>query len=309
MHLRKNEQRGFKNRVLKIRGFIRSCFLTICYVGLVGSLSSCKPALLDPKGIIAAEEKHILLISALLMLIVAVPVITLTLAFAWRYRKGNIHAKYSPQWAHSTLLEVICWSVPCIIITILAAITWTTTHTLDPYKPLDVKNQKPLIIQAIALEWKWLFIYPEQHIATVNFVEIPMGVPVRFLITAKGPMNSLQIPQLAGQIYAMAGMQTKLNLLATAPGDYRGFSANYSGRGFSDMKFTVRVGSEEQFTQWVKKVKQSPEILSAKAYSQLTRQSIGDAPRYFSSADQNIFSTTIMKSMMPEKDVATLCKR
>ncbi|TAK77620.1 MAG: ubiquinol oxidase subunit II [Gammaproteobacteria bacterium] len=278
---------------------MRRLLLAACYAGLAILLSGCKAAVLDPKGMIAADEKHILILSALLMLIVVIPVIVLTFVFAWRYRASNTKATYAPEWAHSNLLEVICWSVPCVIIVILSVITWTSSHRLDPYKPLDIKNGKPIIIEAISLEWKWLFIYPEQNIATVNFVQFPVNTPVRFLISAEGPMNSFQIPQLGGQIYAMAGMQTKLNLIANTIGDYQGVSANFSGEGFTDMKFIARVSSQDQFEQWVKTVKRSPTALTMTAYDQLIQPSENNPVAYYSSATKDLFNTVIMKSMMP----------
>jgi cytochrome o ubiquinol oxidase subunit 2 len=212
-----------------------------------------------------------------------------------------------PEWSHSVLLEIIWWTIPCIIISILAYITWFSSHNLDPYKPLDSKL-KPVVIQAVALRWKWLFIYPEHNIATINFVQIPVNTPVTFLITAEGPMNSLQIPQLAGQIYAMAGMQSKLHIMAQAPGEYRGISANFSGQGFSDMKFTVRAGSKDEFDRWVLQAKQSPELLTYGVYSKLTQPSINEAVKYFVSSRDDIFQTVAMQPMMPAKTTGNLCK-
>lgn len=262
-------------------------------------LSACQFALLDPKGKIAADEKQILLIAIVLMLIVVLPVIFLALGFAWRYRAGNTEAKYLPNWQHSTVLELVWWTIPCIIIAILGTITWISSHRLDPYKPLEVGARKTITIQAIALEWKWLFIYPEQKIATVNFIQVPAGVPLRFLITAEGPMNSLQIPQLGGQIYAMAGMQTQLNLIADAAGDYRGLSTNFSGDGFSDMTFTLRACSEKEFQVWVKKVKRAPEKLTLAGYQRLSRPAVSPGVKYFSSIPSTLFETIMMKAMMP----------
>lgn len=282
---------------------LRYVFFAALNLGLVLLLSGCKLAILDPKGLIAAQEKHILVISVVLMLIVVVPVIFLTFYFAWTYREGNAKANYAPKWAHSTLIEIICWSVPCIIVGILGVITWNTSHTLDPYKPLSSKNKPPITIQAIALDWKWLFIYPDQHIATVNFIQFPVGVPVQFLITAIGAMNSFQIPQLGGQIYAMAGMQTKLHLIADELGDYRGISSNFSGNGFSEMKFIARASSQKDFDQWVKKVKQSPEKLNKRTYNALAQPSENNPMKYYSSANPDIYKALLMKSMMPMDDV------
>lgn len=266
--------------------------------GLMLLLSGCKMVILNPKGAIAADEKELLITAMLLMLIVVIPVIVLTLVFAWRYRASNTAAKYAPDWAHNTALEVVWWTIPCIIIGILAVITWISSHRLDPYRPLDIKG-KPLTIQAISLEWKWLFIYPEQHIATINFVQFPAQVPIRFLITSDAPMNSFQIPQLAGQIYAMAGMQTKLNLIANETGDFTGLSTNYSGLGFSNMKFAVRATSTEEFNQWVKSVKKSPHKLTLNEYNKLVQPTENSPVEYFSYAANDLFNNVIMKFMMP----------
>jgi len=260
-------------------------------------LSACQFAILDPKGQVAADEKQILWISVVLMLLVVVPVILLTLGFAWRYRAGNSEAKYSPNWQHSTLLEVVWWSIPCLIIAVLGTITWISSHRLDPYRPLE-GDKKVLVIEAVALEWKWLFIYPEQQIATVNYIQLPVGVPVRFLITAEGPMNSLQIPQLGGQIYAMAGMQTQLNLIADVPGDYRGLSTNFSGDGFSDMHFTARASSQQAFERWVKKVKRASGKLTLETYQTLSQPAVSPV-KYYSAVPASLFETVVMKAMMP----------
>jgi cytochrome o ubiquinol oxidase subunit 2 len=277
---------------------VRKMLLAIFSFGLLLLVSGCKQVLLNPKGLIASDEKHIMVISVLLMLIIVIPVIILTFGFAWRYRASNTKAVYAPNWSHSTLLEIIWWSVPCIIVSILAVITWTSTHTIDPYQPIASK-EKTLTIQAISLEWKWLFIYPEQNIATINYVQFPAGVPVQFLITAEGPMNSFLIPQLAGQIYAMAGMQTKLHLIANEPGYYDGFGANFSGDGFSEMKFIARASSKEEFNEWVKMAQHSTKQLTMNAYNQLIRPSGHNNVQYFASANKDIFATAIMKTMMP----------
>lgn len=255
--------------------------------------------LLNPKGIIAHQEKHILLFSAALMLVVVVPVIFMCLFFAWRYRESNTKAKYTPDWSHSTAIEVVVWTIPCIIILILGIVTWTSSHELDPYRPLDSNAQNTVTVQAIALDWKWLFIYPDYNIATVNYVQLPVNTPIRFLITADGAMNSLQIPQLAGQIYAMAGMQSKLHLQASHTGEYRGFSANYSGEGFSDMNFRVKVSSREEFMNWVKTVRQSSSALTMNEFQQLVKPSNQHSVTYYSTADKNIYAMETMKSMMP----------
>lgn len=265
--------------------------------------------LLNPKGLIAADEKSIMITAVYLMLIVVIPVIVMTLVFAWRYRASNTKATYRPEWADSTLIEVICWSIPVIIIAILAAITWTSSHRLDPYRPLAVgaDQAETEVIQVISLDWKWLFIYPKEEIATVNFVQFPVNKPVKFVITSEAAMNSFIIPQLAGQIYAMAGMQATLHAIADTTGDYLGFSANFSGAGFSDMHFTAHVSSQQEFDRWVKTIKQqhAPTLTFAK-YQALAKPTMGYPVTYYSSVDTSIFETVVMQNMMPMHEQTTL---
>ena len=278
-------------------------FRHILYIGLTVAfallLSGCKQfAVLNPKGIIAASEMRLLIDATLLMLIVVIPVIILTLVIIWKYRASNKNAKYTPDKAHSNILEAICWAVPGIIIVILATITWVSSHKLDPYRPLDTKS-KPLVIQAVALDWRWMFIYPAQHIATINYVQIPVHKQIKFMITADAPMNSLEIPQLAGQIYAMTGMQSKLHLMANEAGTYRGLSTNYSGDGFANMVFWVHAGTEQQFNQWVKSVQKSPRKLTIATYNQVAKPTTDSSAKYFSAPAKNLFNKIIMKYMMP----------
>jgi cytochrome o ubiquinol oxidase subunit II len=276
----------------------KSYFLVVLSIGLMLLLSGCEMAVLDPKGFVASEEKRLIIIATLLMLIVVIPVIVLTVVFAWKYRATNTKAIYTPNWEHNTLLEVIWWAIPCVIIVILATITWITSHKLDPYKPLDVKA-KPITIEVVALDWKWLFIYPEQNIATVNFIQFPDHVPINFKITADAPMNSFWIPHLGGQIYAMAGMQTKLHLIADERGEYAGLSSNYSGAGFSWMKFTAKVGSEDEFNQWVDSVKHSPNRLTNEEYDQLAKPSENNSVKEYSFVEPGLYNGIIMKFMVP----------
>ena len=269
------------------------------YVLLLGFtllLSGCHFALLDPKGQVAASQKQLFLVSVGLMLLVVIPVIILSLVIPWRYRAKNKKATYAPDWQNSHLLEAIWWTIPCIIVGVLAVLTWIYTHKLDPYRPLN-NPKKPLIIEAIALNWKWLFIYPEQNIAAVNYIQIPVDQPVRFFITADAPINSLEIPRLAGQIYAMTGMQTKLNIIANEKGVYRGFSSNFSGEGFSWMRFNVGVTSEADFKSWVSQVKKSPNQLTDSVYNALTKNSENDPVTYFAQAEKGLFRKVIMKYM------------
>jgi cytochrome o ubiquinol oxidase subunit II len=286
---------------------LQRIFLRVISCGWLLLLSGCDAVVLNPKGMIAADEKKLLIDALLLMLIVVIPVIVLTLVIAFKYRASNTKAKYSPNWAHATLLEAGWWIIPIVIICVLATLTWRTTHALDPYKPLDVEG-KPITIQVISLDWKWLFIYPEQNIATVNFVEFPVDTPVTFLITSDAPMNSFMIQQLAGQIYSMAGMQTQLHLIADAIGDYNGRSVSFSGDGFAGMTFVARVTSKDTFNQWVQKVKASPNSLTMKAYNQLIKPTENNPVAYYSTVTPNLFNNTIMKYMMPMASGASMAE-
>ncbi|MCK5819485.1 MAG: ubiquinol oxidase subunit II [Psychromonas sp.] len=261
-------------------------------------LSGCQFAMLNPKGIIATSEMHLLIDVTLLMLIIVIPVIILTFVIAWRYRASNKNAKYTPDHAHNTVVEIVCWSIPGIIILILSTITWISTHKLDPYKPLDTKS-KPLIIQVVSLDWRWLFIYPKQHIATINYINIPVNQQVKFVITADSPMNSIEMPQLAGQIYAMPGMQTKLHFMANEIGHYRGFAANYTGDGFANMVFWVRADDKQEFNKWVKDKQHSPHKLTMAAYNELSKPSKNSKRQYFSLPEDNLFNKIIMKYKKP----------
>lgn len=264
---------------------------------LIGSLflSGCDAALLNPKGHIGQEERTLILTAIGLMLIVVIPVIIMAIVFSLKYREGN-NAKYSPKWAHSNKLEAIVWGIPILIILTLGTITWKTTHSLDPYRPLE-SDKKPVVIEVISLDWKWLFIYPEQGIATVNEVAFPKDTPVEFRITSNTVMNAFFIPQLGSQIYAMAGMQTKLHLIADTAGEYKGISSSYSGAGFSGMKFTaIATPDEASFNQWVDKVKQSPNTLNDMAsFNKLAAPSQFHQVEYFSSANPGLYGNVIAK--------------
>ena len=261
-------------------------------------LSGCNMVLMNPKGAIGVEQRTLIITAIALMLIVVVPVIFMAFAFAWKYRASNKDAKYSPNWSHSNKIEAVVWTIPIIIIAILGTITWKTTHELDPFKPI-VTDKKPMTIEVVSLDWKWLFIYPEQGIATVNELAFPKDVPVEFKITSNSVMNSFFIPQLGGQIYAMAGMQTKLHLIGNEAGKYDGISSSFSGRGFSGMKFTAIVTpTEGDFDQWVAKVKASSTNLNATSdFNKLAEPSENNPVEYFSSVKPNLFKETIGKFM------------
>jgi cytochrome o ubiquinol oxidase subunit II len=255
--------------------------------------------LLDPKGIIALKQYNLLVFTTVLGFVVVVPVFIMAITIAWRYREGNTKAKYTPNVSTNRLAETIWWGIPVILIAILSVVTWISTHDLDPHKPL-ASNVKPVKVQVVALDWKWLFIYPEHDIASINHVQFPVDTPVNFEITADAPMNSFWIPQLGGQIYAMAGMTTKLHLNATEIGDYKGSSANISGEGFADMKFIARASTNADFDNWIKSAKQSNSPLTASSYAELVKKSKDVPVSYYSSSDDDLYDTIVMKYMMPE---------
>ncbi len=258
-------------------------------------LSGCSNLdILNPKGSVGLAERDLIATSTWAMLIVVVPVIALTLLFAWRYRASNKNAEYRPGWVHSTGIEIAIWTIPTLIILFLAVLTWKTTHELDPYKPLE-SQVKPINVEVVALDWKWLFIYPDLGIASVNQLAIPVGTPVNFTITSDSVMNSFFIPQLGGQIYAMAGMQTRLHLIADEAGDYAGTSANFSGKGFSDMKFRTLAKSPEEFNAWVAQVRASSDNLSMDRYHNVAEPSEKDPVRYFSAVDPKLFHNIIAR--------------
>ncbi len=269
-----------------------------CVLAVIIFWDSSRIDVLNPKGLIALKQRNLLVISTLIMLIVVVPAIVFTFVFAWKYRSDNEKAKYTPNWENSILAECIWWGIPFIIIVVLSVMVWKTSHELDPFKPLDSPT-KPIRIQVVALQWKWLFIYPEEKIATVNFVQFPEKTPLNFEITSDAPMNSFWIPQLGGQIYAMSGMRTKLHLIADAPGIFNGCSANFSGTGFAGMKFIAKASTEADFDAWVSSVKKSPNHLDAKSYKQLLKPSINNKEAFYLLSDDGLFDQIIMKYMTP----------
>lgn len=251
---------------------------------------------LNPKGEIADKQLNLLIFASLLSLIVVIPVFVMTFFIVWKYREGNkSKKKYQPNWDSNKWIELIWWGIPIILITILSVVTWKSSHELDPFKPIDAEA-KPLTIQAVALEWKWLFIYPEQGVATVNYVQFPVDRPLNFQITADAPMNALWIPNLGGQMYAMNGMSTQLNLIADEAGDYRGLSSNISGRGFADMNFTARASSDAEFDEWVKAAKISPRNLDLNEYNKLSEPNDQPVePAYYVLKDRELYNKIIDK--------------
>jgi len=238
-------------------------------------------------------------LTLLLGLLVIIPVFILLFSFAWRYREGNTKAKYSPNLTGNIFAETVWWGIPITIISVLAVVAWNTSHTLDPHRAI-VATQPPMNIQVVALNWKWLFIYPQQQVASVNYLQLPVGQPVRFTITSDAPMNSFWIPQLGGQIYAMAGMATQLNLVADRAGSYQGSSANLSGKGFAGMRFIAKADSEQAFRRWLASARHSSAKLSLQNYNQLAKDSQNNPPKLYASVDSQLFNKIMLKYMGPE---------
>ncbi|RZT10351.1 cytochrome bo3 quinol oxidase subunit 2 [Duganella sp. CF402] len=260
-------------------------------------LAGCDTVVLNPSGDIAAQQAHLVVVSTLLMLLIIVPVMFLICWFAWRYRKSNTAAEYKPDWDHSTKLELLIWGAPLLIIIVLGLITWIYTHLLDPYRPLSRIDEnrpiaagvKPLEVQVVSMDWKWMFIYPEQGIATVNELVTPIDVPVRFHMTSTSVMNAFYIPALAGMVYTMPSMETQLNAVMNKVGVYDGFSANYSGAGFSDMKFKYHGVSQADFDAWVAKTKTSTSALTRAEFLALDKPTIKHPIMHFGSVDKGMY--------------------
>ena len=229
----------------------------------------------------------------------------MTFYIAWKYREGNVMAKYSPDWDHSVVAETAWWGIPVVIITILSVVTWNSTHALDPSKALASSGSKAMTIQVVALPWKWLFIYPNNKIATVNYVQIPVNTPVNFQITSDAPMNSFWIPQLGGQIYAMSGMTTQLNLQASEVGKYNGSSANISGIGFSGMRFIAEAVPAGDFAVWASNVSSSTSTLDSASYEQLAKPSQDNPPSAYALAEPKLY-TRIMNKYMSHSDHSSM---
>ena len=264
-------------------------------MGAALAAGACDRAvILNPKGPIADAQRGLLIDAFSVMLIVVVPVIVMALLFAWRYRASNRNARYAPTWANSAKVDAVVWLVPALIVIAVGILVWRSTHKLDPYREI-ASDVLPLDIQVVAQDWKWLFIYPEQGIATVNQMAIPAGRPISLRITSDTVMNSFYVPALAGQIYAMAGMQTRLQMLANAPGKFVGRNTQYSGGGFSDQFFEVLATSPADFDAWVAKVKQAPGKLDAAAYAKLAEKSRLVPIAYFSAVEPRLFDSIIAK--------------
>ena len=262
------------------------------------AVAACQPAVLDPAGPVGRAEKAILFDSLAIMLAIVVPTICATLAFAWWFRASNAKARRLPDWAYSGQIELVTWSIPLMTIMLLGGVAWVGSHELDPGQPLEAKADA-LEVQVVSLDWKWLFIYPGQHVAAVNQLVIPAGVPVRFSLTSASVMNAFFIPQLGSMIYTMNGMATGLNLQADQPGTFRGISSHYSGDGFSDMHFEVHAVPPADFAAWVKATHGAGPALDGGSYAELAKQSIKVNPFTFGEADPGLFQKIVGQELPP----------
>ncbi len=264
---------------VSFKNFIKRLTTLVVIPSMALSMTGCDLALFDSKGPIGEAVGSTMIWTVLVMLIVVIPTIILSVAIPYKYRASNKKADYKPEWSHSTLIEVIVWGIPIIIILFLAVETYKTSHSLDPHKEINSElvpdlqpNERPLKIQVVALDWKWLFIYPEEGIATVNEIAVPVGKPVQFLLSSDAAINSFFVPRLGSQLYAMAGMENKLNLMASEEGVYQGMSSNYSGFGFSNMRFKVRAMDKAGYDEWVANAQNSPNTLDDKTYETLATE-------------------------------------
>jgi cytochrome o ubiquinol oxidase subunit 2 len=287
----------------------RSVASRLLALPLMALLTGCQAVVLSPAGDVAEQQRNLLLVSTGLMLLIIIPVIAVTVIFAWRYRQSNVSARYEPDWDHSTQLELVIWAAPLLIIICLGAITWVGTHLLDPFRPIErlssdrpvMSGTEPLQVEVVALDWKWLFIYPKLGIATINELAAPLNQPIEFKITSSSVMNSFYIPALAGQIYAMPAMETKLYAVINKAGDYEGFSANYSGSGFSGMRFRFLGKSSTDFDTWVALVKRTVSSLDRKSYLQLERPTENESIRYFGSVAPDLYHAALNMCVEPGK--------
>jgi cytochrome o ubiquinol oxidase subunit II len=276
---------------IKPRRSLMRWFLVCAAVPLV---ASCRQAgVLDPQGPVAAAERLLLINSTEIMLVVVVPVILATLGFAWWYRASNARADHTPEWDYEGSVEFVVWSIPALIVILVGGVCWIGTHELDPKAPLASFEVKPMRVDVVALDWKWLFIYPDQQIATVNQLVIPAGLPVSFELTSATVMNSFFVPQLGSQIYTMGGMTTHLNLMADKPGDYPGISAQFSGDGFADMRFVVKAVPAADFAGWVTKVQGAGSALDDAGYATLAKPSEAVPPTTYRSVDPDLFGRIV----------------
>ncbi len=271
----------------------------VATVAMTIMLEDANIAVLNPKGAVAQAEYDLIVLTLWLSAIVVIPVFIMLGAFAWRYRESNTKAKYTPNHDSDVRIEAVWWGIPIIIIGILSVITWVTTHQLDPYKPL-VSDQKAIRVQVVSMQWKWLFLYPDYEVASVNVLKMPVGVPVDFEITGDAPMSAFWIPNLGTQTYAMNGMSARLSLVADEDGTYRGSNSNLAGEGYADMHFNVETARDmDEFKQWAKMIREDDEHehIDMTVYEEMAQPSRNAIPRYMHLHDRNIYAKVLNKYM------------
>jgi len=274
-------------------------YISLC-AGAVAALAlgGCSSVLMNPQGPIAAQEKTVLLNALAIMLVIVVPTILATLLFAWWYRASNTRARYRPAFAYSGRVEMVTWSIPILVVLFLGGLTWVGSHKLDPAEPL--KSATPAVnVQVVSLDWKWLFIYPDKGIASVNELVVPAGTPIHFKLTSASVMNTFFVPALGGMIYTMNGMADDLYLQADHPGVYAGRSAHFSGDGFSDMHFDVRAVPAGEFAAWADRTRSGGPPLDEPAYAALARQSTNVAPFTYSAVGADLFEHIVQQRVAP----------
>jgi cytochrome o ubiquinol oxidase subunit 2 len=254
--------------------------------------------ILDPQGPIGAADKTILIDSLAIMLAIVLPTIVAIFAFAYWFRASNAKAFYWPDWEYSGRIELVVWSVPALTVILLGGVAWIGAHQLDPAKPIE-GSSRPLTIQAVSLDWKWLFIYPDQKVATINTLTVPAGAPLQFQLTSASVMNVFFIPQFGSMIYTMNGMATRLNLRADKPGTFQGLSAHFSGDGFSDMHFDVRVVPSEQFSKWAQDASNAQQALDERSYQEIAKPSMKNPPAIYRLADPDLFNAIVTQKLPP----------
>ena len=284
---------------------MRCGLLAVVLIG-VATLGGCTDGVFDPKGPVALAERQILLNALGIMLAIVIPVIIATLGFAFWFRASNERARYRPNFAYSGRLEMLVWSIPAMTVLLVGGVAWVGAHDLDPGKPIS-STVKPVNVQIVSLDWKWLFIYPEQGIASVNKLVVPVGTPISFELTSSSVMNSFFVPQLGSQIYTMSGMATRLHLQADHLGTYAGLSAMFSGDGFPDMRFTVDAVTDDGFAQWVRQARETGSVLDKQAYADLVKPSKAVVPFTYRVVAPDLFSSIVNAGVGTQDSSLSIC--
>lgn len=272
-------------------------------VGMFLLLHNKNIAVLNPAGTVALQEKNVILLVGAFGLSLVGVVVLLTFFIAWKYRAGNIKTSYEPEWNHSLKFEILRWGLLCMVIGLLAVFTWYTAHLINPWNPLP-SDTKPVTIQVVALQWRWLFIYPDHKIATINYMVVPQKTPINLELTADAPMSSFWVPSLVGQMYAMTGMSTKNHMITDRMGEFQGLNAEISGEGFAQMKFTVKSTTEGDFNAWVEDVRRSSQVLTPHEYDVLAKPSTDSTVRYYTVGDSSLYNSIVMKFMKPPSEIS-----